>query len=151
MCLKEKRFPWQGINPDINYSQLSLLKLKTLRLIAKLSEEVYNLVPRITNYDIKPYILLHYMVDIKLAIERINNLLHLRNSGTELTKFQMQSIDVQNFFLKEMVVKDILTKLDVGEEFIDEIDHIMRIANELRYPQMPQCFWCGENILFIKI
>ncbi|KAJ8929896.1 hypothetical protein NQ314_017361 [Rhamnusium bicolor] len=113
ICLKDKRFPWLGLSPDLNYDKLSLLQLKTLRLLAKQSEMVFNSVPFVRNYNIKPYILLHYLVEIKLIVRRINKLLNLRNSGKDLSVFQMRSIDLQNFFLKEMVVKNILAKANI--------------------------------------
>ncbi|KAJ8948712.1 hypothetical protein NQ318_017880 [Aromia moschata] len=136
ICLKDKRFPWLGLPHDLNYDDLSLLQLKTLRLLARLSEMVFNLVPVIRKYDIKPYIILHYLVQIKLIVNRMNKLFELRNSGENLSVFQMRSIDVQNFFLKEMVVKNILAKANVGKNFVSEIRHVMSIANELRYPPM---------------
>lgn len=83
-------------------------------------------------------------------MHRINKLLTLRNNGQQLSKFQMQSIDVQNMFLKEMVVQDVLAKANVGVNFIDEIYKIIILANELKYPGMPQCHWCGQNILLIR-
>ncbi|KAJ8985118.1 hypothetical protein NQ317_012768 [Molorchus minor] len=150
ICIKDKRFPWLGLPPDLNYDHLSLLQLKTLRWVAKLSETVFNLVPYIRNYDIKPYIILHYLVEIRLKLKRINTLLNLRNTGKHLSLFQMRSIDLQNFFLKEMVVKNILLKANVGRNFVNEMRDVISIANELRYPPMSQCVWCGENILFIR-
>lgn len=147
LCLKDKRFPWLGIPPDLDYDNLSLLQLKTLRWLAKLSELVFSMVPVVKNYDIKPYIILHYLVQIKLIVKRLNSLLHLKQSGVELSVFQMHSIDIQNFFLKEMVVKNILAKANVGTNFISQIKQVMRVANELQYPTMLHCIWCGENIL----
>lgn len=149
LCLKEKRFPWLGIPPDLNYDKLNLVELKTLRLIAKISEMVFQTIETVKSYDIKSYIMIHYLVEIKLIIRRINKLLHIRNSGKELTMFQMQSIDIQNFFLKDLVARNILAKANVGKRFVTEMIKVMEIANELRYPDMMQCIWCGENILFM--
>ncbi|XP_018570513.1 uncharacterized protein LOC108910411 [Anoplophora glabripennis] len=147
LCLKDKRFPWLGIPAELDYDNLSLLKLKTLRWLAKLSEMVFNTVPVVKNYDIKPYIILHYLVQIKLILKRLNGLLSKKQSGEELSLFQMRSIDIQNFFLKEMVVKNVLAKANVGRNFINEIKQVMRVANELRYPAMLHCVWCGEKII----
>lgn len=145
--IQDKKFPWQGIEKNLNYDTLSLIKLKVLRWIARMSEKVYLIVPRIEEYNIKAYVLLHYMVDIKLAVGRMTKLLNIYFTDKKLSLFQMQSLDLLNFFLKEMVAKDILAKANLGETFIDEIYGVMRIANEIQYPPMPHCLWCGENIL----
>ncbi|CAH0547778.1 unnamed protein product [Brassicogethes aeneus] len=149
ISFKEKRFPWVGIDPNLNYDKLSLTQLKTLRIISKISETLYTHVPKIESYDIKPYLILHYLVCIKNAVYRINKLMNMKNQGVELSKFQMRSIDLQNMFLKEMVVQDVLAKANVGETFIDEVYEVMQMANEMKFPDMQQCFWCGENILFL--
>ncbi|KAG5871674.1 hypothetical protein JTB14_007357 [Gonioctena quinquepunctata] len=149
-CLKEKRFPWLGLPLDLNYDTLPLFKLKTLRCIAKLSEMVFNIVPVVENYNMKPFILLHYLVEIKLVVNRMKRLLNLLSSGKEISEFQRHSIFIQNFFLKEMVVKNILAKANVGMTFIEDITSVMEVANELSYPEPSNCVWCGENILFIK-
>ncbi|XP_068918058.1 uncharacterized protein [Tenebrio molitor] len=146
-CLQEKVFPWRNIDRNINYDALPLLKLKILRWIAKLSEKIYPMISRVEEYHIKAYVLLNYAVDIKLAVERMTKLLNIYFSEKKLSLFQMQSLDLLNFFLKEMVVKEILTKANLGETFIDDMYNVMKIANELQYPPMPQCFWCGEKII----
>ncbi|KAL3275372.1 hypothetical protein HHI36_020139 [Cryptolaemus montrouzieri] len=143
---KEKKFPWQGIDANLDYDKLPLLQLKSLRWIAKLSEKVYNVVPSITEYNIKPYVLLHYLVTIKLVLKRMKKLMGVLANGVELTTFQMRSLDIQNMYLKEMVLMKILEKCKVGEKFVDEITEVMEKANELEYPDMPPCFWCGEKI-----
>ncbi|CAH2011790.1 unnamed protein product [Acanthoscelides obtectus] len=144
-CIREKRFPWLGISPDLNYDKLSIYHLKLLRQLAKLSEMVFNFVPVVKNYDIKPFILTHYLLQIKLVVQRLKRLL----AQKDLSVYQMRSIDVQNFFLKEMIAKNILAKSNVGKTFIDDIRSVMEVANEMRYPDTMQCIWCGENILFI--
>ncbi|EEZ99572.2 hypothetical protein TcasGA2_TC001557 [Tribolium castaneum] len=146
-CLQEKVFPWKGIDRNLNYDTLPLLKLKILRWIAKLSEKIYPMISRVEEYHIKAYVLLNYAVDIKLAVQRMTKLLNIYFSEKKLSLFQMQSLDLLNFFLKEMVVKDVLTKANLGETFIDEIFNVVKIANELQYPPMPQCLWCGEKII----
>jgi hypothetical protein len=105
------------------------------------------MISRVEEYHIKAYVLLNYAVDIKLAVERMTKLLNIYFSEKKLSLFQMQSLDLLNFFLKEMVVKEILTKANLGETFIDDMYNVMKIANELQYPPMPQCFWCGEKII----
>lgn len=149
ICLKEKRFPWIGLPSNLNHDDLSLLQLKTLRLIAKLSENVFSVVPRVQYYNIKPFILLHYLLEIKLIIARMKKLFSLKSSGKELSLFQMRSLDIQNFFLKEMVLKNILPKVNVGLNVVKELTEVMEIANELHYPDMMQCIYCGENILLM--
>lgn len=79
----------------------------------------------------------------------MRKLLARKSSGEELSLFQMRSLDVQNMFLKEMVLKNVLSKLNVGVQVVNEIKEIVAVANELAYPDMPQCVWCGENILLI--
>lgn len=149
ICLKEKRFPWIGLPSDLNHDDLSLLQLKTLRIIAKLSENVFNVVPRVQHYNIKPFILLHYLVEIKLVMARMKKLFSLVSNGKELSLFQMRSLDIQNFFLKEMVLKNVLPKMNVGSKIVSEMAEVIEIANELEYPDMMQCIWCGENILLL--
>ncbi|XP_074030275.1 uncharacterized protein isoform X2 [Leptinotarsa decemlineata] len=146
-CLKEKYFPFLGLPSDLNYDTLSLPKLKTLRVIAKLSEMVFKKVRIVKSYDLKPYVLLHYLVEIKLVVNRMRRLLKLLSSGQKLSEFQMRSIFIQNIFLKEMVVKDILPKSNVGNTFIEDIMSVMELANELKYPEPMDCIWCGEKIL----
>ncbi|VEN37981.1 unnamed protein product [Callosobruchus maculatus] len=145
VCIKEKRFPWLGISSDLNYDTLSVYHLKLLRQLARISEMVINFVPVIKNYDIKPFIIIHYLLQIKLVVHRMKKLFKKK----DLSLFQRRSIDVQNFFLKEMVAKNILPKANVGKTFIEDMRCVMEVANELRYPDMIQCIWCGENILFI--
>lgn len=94
---------------------------------------------------------MQYLLDIKLAVKRIKKLLELKSCGQELSRFQMQSIDIQNFFLKEMVLEGVLESCGAGIHLVDEIYEVMSICNELVYPDMPDCMWCGENILLIKI
>lgn len=148
ICIREQRFPWLGIDPDLNYDTMSLVKLKTLRHIAKLSEKLFAVVPNIPQYNIKSFRLLNYMVDIKLAVQRIAKLLDTYFTQNKLSLFQMRSLDLLNFFLKEIVSEDVLVEANLGEVFVDEIYNVMRVANELEYPPMPQCNWCGENILY---
>ncbi|XP_072386807.1 uncharacterized protein [Diabrotica undecimpunctata] len=147
VCIKEKRFPWLGLPNDLNYDTLSTTKLKTLRLVSQLSEMVFAVIPTVKTYDIKPFIILHYLVTIKLVIERMTRLFNKRKE-TKLSDFQMRSIFIHNFFLKEMVAKNILPKANVGKTFIDGMIEVMRIANELEYPDPLDCVWCGDNILF---
>ncbi|KAJ3661420.1 hypothetical protein Zmor_005815 [Zophobas morio] len=141
-CLQEKVFPWKGIDPNLNYDTLPLLKLKILRWISKLSEKIYPMIARVEEYHIKAYVLLNYAVDIKLAVQRMTKLLNVYFSEKKLSLFQMQSLDLLNFFLKEMVVTDVLTKANLGEVFVDEMYNVMKIANELQYPPMPQWTSC---------
>lgn len=147
--MKEKRFPWIGLPSDLNHDDLSLLKVKTLRHIAKLSENVFSVVPRVQHYNVKPFILLHYLVEIKLVMARIRKLFSLVSNGKELTLFQLRSLDIQNFFLKDMVLKNVLPKMNVGSKIVTEMTELIEIANELEYPDMMQCVWCGENILLL--
>lgn len=149
--MKEKRFPWIGLPSDFNHDDLSVLQLKILRNIAKLSENVFSVVPRIQTYNIKPFILLHYLLEIKLIIARMKKLFSLKSSGKELSQFQMRSLDIQNFFLKEMVMKSVLPKMNVGSKIVNEMIEVMEIANELEYPDMMHCVWCGENILLLTV
>ncbi|XP_028143365.2 uncharacterized protein LOC114337138 isoform X1 [Diabrotica virgifera virgifera] len=146
VCIKEKRFPWLGLPSNLNYDTLSTTQLKTLRLVAQLSEMVFSVIPTVKTYDIKPFIILHYLVTIKLAIERMTRLFNKRKE-TKLSDFQMRSIFIQNFFLKEMVAKNILPKANVGKTFIDSMIEVMTIANELEYPEPLDCVWCGDKIL----
>ncbi|KAJ8925213.1 hypothetical protein NQ315_001399 [Exocentrus adspersus] len=139
ICLKDKRFPWLGLPSTLNYDDLSLTRLKTLRWLAQLSEMVYSTVPVIRNYNIKPFVILHYLVQIKLVVKRLDLLLNLHGTGTELSVFQKRSLEIQNFFLKEMVAKNVLAKANVGRGFIGDMRRVMGIANELRYPDMVQC------------
>nr|CAI5864315.1 unnamed protein product [Callosobruchus analis] len=145
VCIREKRFPWLGISSNLNYDTLSVYHLKLLRQLARMSEMVINFVPIVKNYDIKPFIIIHYLLQIKLVVQRLKKLLKKK----DLSLFEMRSIDVQNFFLKEMVAKNILAKANVGKTFIEDIRCVMEVANEMRYPDMIQCIWCGENILFV--
>lgn len=135
---------------NLNHDDLTLVQLKTLRQIAKLSESVFNVVPRIHHYNIKPFIVLHYLLEIKMVVMRMKKLFSLKASGKKLSVFQMRSLDIQNFFLKEMVLKNILAKAGVGKKFVNEVTQAIEIANELEYPDMIQCVWCGENILLLK-
>ncbi|XP_045463448.1 uncharacterized protein LOC123673071 [Harmonia axyridis] len=146
LSFKEKKFPWHGIE-DLDYDKLKLPQLKTLRWISKLSENVYNIVPQINGYYIKPYILLHHLVTIQLVVSRMRKLLNDLYQGKELSLFQMRSLDISNMYLKEVVLMKILEKSEVGERFIDDIISVMEVANELEYPDMPPCFWCGEKII----
>ncbi|XP_030766057.1 uncharacterized protein LOC115890073 [Sitophilus oryzae] len=147
VCLKEQRFPWLGIDPDLNYDTLSLHKLKTLRLIAQMSETVFSVVKEVRSYDIKPYILIHYLVDIKLITKRLNKLFSQMNSGKKLSDFQMRSIELQLFFLKETVLNGILAKAEIGENFIKDISHVLSIGNEIEFPDMVPCQFCGEKLI----
>lgn len=146
-CLKEQRFPWLGINSNLELDNLSITKLKTYRLIAQISETVFSVIKRVVTYEIKPYILLHYLVDIKLIIQRLTKLFKDRAEGKELSLFELRSIELQIFFLKEMVVGGVLSKAQVGTKFINEISHILAIANEIKYPDMIQCIFCGEKLI----
>ncbi|XP_057658637.1 uncharacterized protein LOC130895405 [Diorhabda carinulata] len=145
-CIKEKRFPWLGLPLALNYDTLSLTKLKTLRLIAKISEMIFSLIPVVKNYNIKPFILLHYLVSIKLVTQRMTMLLN-KSIKNKLTDFQMHSLYIQNVFLKEMVAKNILPKAKVGKTFINEMKSVMEIANEMEYPEPLTCVWCGDKIM----
>ncbi|CAG9862574.1 unnamed protein product [Phyllotreta striolata] len=145
LCIKEKRFPWLGLPSHLNYDTLSLTQLKTLRLIAKLSEMVFNLIPYIKSYTMKPYILVHYLLEIQLIVKRMSRLLH-RSKTKRLTDFQMRSISIQNFHLKELIAGDVLAKANVGKTFVEDIASAMRIANELEYPEPLVCAWCGDKV-----
>ncbi|XP_044765214.1 uncharacterized protein LOC123321596 [Coccinella septempunctata] len=146
ISLKEKKFPWEGID-NLDYDKLTITQLKSLRLISKLSEKVYNIIPQIKGYNIKPYILLHYLVTIQIVVQRMRRLLNDLCQGKQLSLFQMQSLDISNMYLKEMVLLKILEKCKVGERFVDDIIGVMELANELEYPDMPACFWCQEKII----
>lgn len=143
ICLKEQRFPWLGIKPDLDLDSCSITELKTLRLIAKISESVFVIIKRVYSYNIKPYILLHYLVDIKVILQRLALVL----TEKDLSEFQMQSIDLQVLFLKELVKNGVLLKAQVGKTFISELTHILSIANELVYPDMVRCNYCGEKLI----
>lgn len=145
ISFKERKFPWHGIG-NLNYDKLTLQQLKSLRWISKLSEHIYNIVPQITAYNIKPYILLHHLVTIQLVVNRMRKLLNDISQGNSLSLFQMRSLDICNMYLKEMVMMKILEKSKVGERFVDDMIEVMEIANEIEYPDMPQCFWCGEKV-----
>ncbi|XP_076272204.1 uncharacterized protein LOC143203805 isoform X1 [Rhynchophorus ferrugineus] len=147
LCLKEQRFPWLGIDPLMDYDSLSLHKLKVMRIIAKLSETVFVAVKEVRNYDIKPFILLQYLVDIKLIVERLVYLFDLMYSGKKLSPFQLTSMELQVFFLKEIVVSGILLRAEVGKHFIEEITKVLQVANELTFPDMIRCRLCGEKLI----
>lgn len=147
ICVKEQQFPWLGLDYNIDLDQAGLVQLKTLRLLAKISETVFSVIKRVAAYDIKPFILLHYLVDTKLVLQRLALMLKARADGKELTVFQLRSMDVQVFFLKEVVSNGILLKAQVGKGFIREISHILAIANDMVFPEAEQCNLCGEKIL----
>lgn len=147
VCLKEQRFPWLGIKSDLDLDSCSVTELKTLRLIAKISESVFVIIKRVYSYDIKPYILLHYLVDIKVILQRLALLFAEKSNGKKLSVFQMQSIDLQVLYLKELVRNGVLLKAQVGKSFISELTHILSIANELEYPDMDRCNYCGEKLI----
>ncbi|KAL1492181.1 hypothetical protein ABEB36_012666 [Hypothenemus hampei] len=147
ICLKEQRFPWLGLNKNMDLDNCSLIELKTLRLIAKISETIFCKVKRVVSYDIKPYVLLHYLVKIRIIINNLRKLFKDRDQGRELSEFEMRSIDLQVFFLKEVVVNGILPKAEVGCNFIKDISNILTVANELEYPDMIRCNFCGEKLI----
>ncbi|XP_060534853.1 uncharacterized protein LOC132707152 [Cylas formicarius] len=143
--LKEQRFPWLGLDPDLNYDTLSPARLKTLMHVARISETAYGVVPKVVTYDIKPYVLLHYLVDIKWAVTRLGKL--LQSDWDMLSLFQRRSVFMHNFFLKTVVAGDVLVKAGVGETFVTEMCRVMAVANELEYPEMMRCRLCGERVL----
>ncbi|XP_066263058.1 uncharacterized protein [Euwallacea similis] len=144
ICLKDQRFPYLGLNPDIDLDTCSLIELKTIRLIAKISETVFTTMVRVVTYEIKPYILVHYLVDIKMILQRLSLLFKEKR---QLSVFEMRSVHLQVFFLKELVMSGVLAKSQVGKNFIGEISHILAIANELEYPDVEECLFCGEKLL----
>ncbi|CAG9763706.1 unnamed protein product [Ceutorhynchus assimilis] len=147
MCVKEQRVPWLGLDSDLELDNLSLLQLKTFRLIAQLSESVFVVVKRVTSYNIKPFIFYQYLVTIKLIIQRLSQLFKEKSQGKQLTTFELRSLDLQVFFLKEIISNGVLPKAQVGATFIEEISNILQVANELKYPDMIQCSYCGEKLI----
>mgnify|MGYP007005576151 CR=1 FL=1 len=48
-----------------------------------------------------------------------------------------------------MVTSGVLAKAQVGLNFVNEISDILTIANETEFPDMVQCYFCGEKVSFL--
>lgn len=92
--------------------------------------------------------------EFKTMIQLTSSLNHMKRlfvlyskNGGNIDEFHLQSLDLLNGYLKEIVADDVILKLGLGDDVIEDVYQAMRLANEISYPLPPICFLCQENIL----
>lgn len=127
-----------------DFSIAPFIKLKVLLFLTKITEITYDQIQYLDGADITSYDYILKIVNIKMAVYRILNLL---NQEKELSNFQYQSINILNNYLKDQILDGTIPKMNLNKKFGEEIlDAVVR-SNELEYPDMPECHYCKENIL----
>lgn len=138
------------VNVD-SYDNFNFVKLKTHLHLLKIYEVIYEQLEVIEDeYNLKSFDNLLCIVNIKLAIYRMQHLLDL-NSKKKINKFQLQNLFVLHNFLQQIVLDDVMIKIQLGENTLDEILDVMIRAAQLTYPKMPKCSICEDNILFLLL
>ncbi|KAK5642866.1 hypothetical protein RI129_009033 [Pyrocoelia pectoralis] len=149
--LLDRKLSNEGLSPDLDYDKLSLVQLKMCFSLAKSSEMMNSNSSVLRKNSILKCDEFRYILKIRVAMEHMYRLLDSLASGSDLSVFHMQSLDILNMFLKETVSKGMIPKLCLGKVTLDGLYDIIATANELKYPDPPTCVWCEENILSIII
>lgn len=132
-----------------NIDNSSFLKLKTYMHLIKICEVIYEQLEVVEDeYNLESYDTLLCIVNLKLAIYRMQHVLDL-NSKKQINKFQLQNLFVLYNFFQQVILDDVITKIQLGENSLDEILDVMTRAAQLSYPKMPKCTICEDNILFL--
>lgn len=92
------------------------------------------------------------IISLKVVLNHMKRLLTLCNKNSDaVSTFHLQSLDVLNGYLKEVVADDLILRFGLGEDVIADVYQAMMLANELSYPLPPTCFLCQENILLLSL
>lgn len=142
-----KQLPCNRLKKPENYDGITLHKLKTYLHISKISETVFDLHEIVdAELILKPYKTLKCLFEVRLTIYRMKYLLEL-HSKNQINEFQLQNLFILNNCLKEFIANEENNKLIQGRHIIKKITDVIKVANNLEYPEMPQCAICNNNIL----
>lgn len=148
--LKFKEYPCEEYPfiLTLNYDKLNILELKTMMYLSKITETVYRKKPRDINRNIEVSTIFEVIINFKLAVQHIRYLLHLHSTGVALTTFQMNTLEMLDGYIREIIAVDILQRYGLLTNTMDELYELMTYMHNLKYPQMAKCFWCDTDILF---
>lgn len=148
--LKNKKYPCENypLIQKLNYDTLSFLEAKTFMHISKITKAIYSKKVQDVNRNIDSTTVFNVLIQIKMAIKRMRELIQQHSRGKTLTPFQMNSLELADSYLREVVLGNTLKKFGLTEHTANEIYDLMSCAHNLQYPPMSKCFWCKKNILF---
>lgn len=135
----------------MDYDVLSFLEIKTLFHISKITRVIYSRKVQDVNRNIESATAFAIIMQIKLAIKRMSDLVQQSSDGRQLTQFQMNSLELADSYLKETILGNNLQKFGLTKRTADEIYDLMAVVHNMEFPLMPKCFWCKNNILFYCI
>lgn len=133
---------------QLDYDKLTFLELKTLMILSKTTETVYRKKSRDVNRNIEVSTIFEMITNLNLAIQHIRYLLQLHSTGIKLTNFQMNTLEILDGYLREVIAADVLQRYQLLENTGNAIYEVMTYMHNLEYPPMPKCYWCNTNILF---
>lgn len=148
--MRHKKYPCEKYPfiLKLDYDTLSLLELKTLLHISKITRVIYSRKVQDVNRNIESVTTLAIIIQIKLAIKRMRDLVQHHSEGKQLTQFQMNSLELVDAYLREIILGNTLKKFGLTKNTANEIYDLMASAHNMEFPPMPRCFWCKNNILF---
>lgn len=148
-CFKSKRYPCEKYPfiLKINYDKLTLLELKTLLHVSRITKVISTKKVQDVNRNIESSTIYDILVQIKLAIKRMKDLVHQHQQSKTLSEFQMNSLEIVDSYLREVIMVNTLRKYRMAESTANDIYDLMAYVHNLEFPAMPKCFWCKENIL----
>lgn len=151
--MRHKKYPCEKYPfiLKLDYDSLTLLELKTLLHISKITRVIYSRKVQDVNRNIESVTTLAVIVQIKLAIKRMKDLVQQHAAGKQLTQFQMNSLELADAYLREIILGGILKKFGLTKNTADEIYDLMARVHNMEFPPMPSCFSCKNNILFFVL
>lgn len=129
----------------LNYDTLSVLETKTLLHISKITRVIYSRKVKDVNRNIESVTVLGVIMQIKLAIKRLKQLIQLHCEGENLTEFQLNSMEIADTYLREIILGKNLKKFDLTTKTVDEIYDVMAYIRNMQFPHLPKCFWCENS------
>lgn len=129
----------------LNYDALDMYDLKMLLHLSRVTQTVYSRITKDINRNIEPPLIFDIILQLKFAINCMSEWMY---DCDKLTKFQMNSLEILDGFLRETIHSKVLLRYKLRKTSIDEIYDILSDAHNLEYPEMPKCIWCCNNILF---
>lgn len=135
----------------LDYDSLDLLEIKTLLHISKITRVIYTKKVKDINRNIESVAILSVIIQIKLAIKRLKDLVKLHSEGKTLSQLQLNSMELADAYLRGIILEKILQKFGLTTKTMDEIYDLMAYIHNLEFPPLPKCCWCNNNILFFIV
>lgn len=145
----DKKLPAYNIETIMEMSESSsLIDLKTLAVLLRIFEMVYEQIYYLEDVDLKtPLEKVNFTLNTKLLVYRMQHLLEIKERRNELSEFQLQNLEILSTHLKEIVLRE-SCKMESNPGLSEEVLEILSKTSLVEFKDPPVCYFCKQNILF---